>query len=189
MKTHTRLFASLMMAGMLGGIANASDSSGNINVDKIKESISAQGAHFTVKENWLSKLPLQARKKVLGLNYLPSKHLTHALHPKTPTPTSIDWRNVNGVNWVGPVLDQGQCGSCVAFATVVETLETQYSIANGQTWIHPSFSPQMLFNCGGASCDSGWERSGSTAFLQKQGSLMTPVSTSYFRCNGHRRFL
>jgi C1A family cysteine protease len=168
MKIHTYLFASLLMAGMLGGIANASES-GGINVEKTKDTVAVHGARFTVKENWLTKLPLKERKRVLGLSYLPNRQLKHAAaRPMTPAPTSVDWRNMNGVNWVGPVLDQGQCGSCVAFATV-GTLETQYSIANGQTWLHPSFSPQMLFNCGGASCDMGWDPDSSTSYLQKTG--------------------
>ena len=167
MKIHKYWFASLMMMGLLGGVAQATESNG-INVEKIKETISAHGAHFTAKENWLTQLPLEKRKHVLGLNYLPSRRLVHALHPMTPTPASIDWRNVNGVNWIGPILDQGQCGSCVAFATV-GTLEAQYSISNGVTWLHPSFSPQMLFGCGGATCDTGWDADSSTSFLQKTG--------------------
>lgn len=169
MKNITYLFAGFMMMGILSGTAFATDS-GKINVEKIKESINAQGAHFTAKENWLTKLPLKDRKRVLGLSELPKGQLRHA-QKKSPTPAlpkSIDWRNVNGVNWVGPVLDQGQCGSCVTFAAVA-TLETQYSITNGQTWLHPTFSTQTLLSCGGSTCDSGWLPDSATSYLQKNG--------------------
>ncbi|XP_028414306.1 dipeptidyl peptidase 1-like [Dendronephthya gigantea] len=33
-------------------------------------------------------------------------------------PTSFDWRDVNGVNYVSPIRNQLQCGSCYAFSTM-----------------------------------------------------------------------
>ena len=81
---------------------------------------------------------------------------------------SIDWRNVNGVNWLGPVMNQGNCGSCVAFASVA-TLEATYRINSGLPWLSPTFSPQQLFNCGGGACSFGWRPANAASFLEKRG--------------------
>ncbi|KAF2359367.1 Peptidase C1A papain C-terminal [Trinorchestia longiramus] len=43
-------------------------------------------------------------------------------------PTSFDWRNVSGVNYVSPVRDQASCGSCYVFAST-GMLEARLRIA------------------------------------------------------------
>jgi C1A family cysteine protease len=74
-------------------------------------------------------------------------------------PKSVDWRK-KGV--VTPVKDQGQCGSCWAFATVAAT-ESAYAIwgsngTGGGTLI--SLSEQQLVDCsspwGDHGCDGGF---------------------------------
>lgn len=46
---------------------------------------------------------------------------------------------------ISPVKDQGQCGSCVLFATV-GAVEAQYAINNG-AGNFPSLSEQQLIDC------------------------------------------
>ena len=38
---------------------------------------------------------------------------------KNYLPTSFDWRDVSGVNFVSEVRNQGGCGSCYAFSSMV----------------------------------------------------------------------
>jgi C1A family cysteine protease len=55
-------------------------------------------------------------------------------------PDALDWRLKNVVT---PVKDQGQCGSCWAFA-VTETLESAYAIKTGDLQV---LAPQQLVDC------------------------------------------
>jgi cathepsin L len=57
-------------------------------------------------------------------------------------PTSVDWRTAKPAV-VSPVKDQGNCGSCWAFATA-ETVESSLAIATGNLTI---LSPQNVVSC------------------------------------------
>ena len=35
-----------------------------------------------------------------------------------PLPSSFDWRNKDGVNYISPIRNQGSCGSCYAFGSM-----------------------------------------------------------------------
>ena len=70
-------------------------------------------------------------------------------------PSSYDWRNKEGEDFVTPVRNQGSCGSCYSFASM-GCLEAGVAIAsNGR--IKPVFSPQYIVSCSNYSqgCDGG----------------------------------
>lgn len=60
-------------------------------------------------------------------------------------PDSFDWSNVNGVNYVSPVRNQGQCGSCYAFASMA-MLEARLRIATNNS-VSVVLSPQDVMGC------------------------------------------
>lgn len=63
-------------------------------------------------------------------------------------PSSFDWRNYNGYNWMTPVKNQGPLGSCAAFAAV-GTVEAQIKIEDNTPTINPDLSEQDAFSCHG----------------------------------------
>jgi len=72
-------------------------------------------------------------------------------------PSSFDWRNKDGNNWVTPIRDQGQCGSCWAFAVTAE-VESRINIVLNNPNFNKDLSEQYLVSCDSANkgCSGGW---------------------------------
>lgn len=69
-------------------------------------------------------------------------------------PSSWDWRNKDGKNWMTPVKSQGSCGSCWAFATL-GALEAYVNIYFQQL-VNFDLSEQDLISCyHGTGCSGG----------------------------------
>lgn len=159
MKNYLALF-------LLGSALTSSVFASSVSVNTINSLIAKNHAGWIARENKISKMSDIEIKRLLGSTDRP---VGNALfEDRTKGNDSMDWRNVNGTNWLGPVMNQGNCGSCVAFASVA-TLEATYRINAALPWLAPTFSPQQLFNCGGGACDYGWQPSTAAAFLKKQG--------------------
>ncbi|XP_035206652.1 dipeptidyl peptidase 1-like [Stegodyphus dumicola] len=71
-------------------------------------------------------------------------------------PAEFDWRNVNGINFVSPVRNQGECGSCYAFSSLA-MLESRLRIMTNNT-LKVVFSPQDIVSCSEYSqgCEGGF---------------------------------
>ncbi|XP_053417045.1 dipeptidyl peptidase 1 isoform X1 [Nycticebus coucang] len=71
-------------------------------------------------------------------------------------PTSWDWRNVHGINYVSPVRNQESCGSCYSFASV-GMLEARIRILTNNTQT-PILSPQEVVSCSqyAQGCEGGF---------------------------------
>jgi MYXO-CTERM domain-containing protein len=76
--------------------------------------------------------------------------------PAHALPTSVDWRNKDGFNWITPRRAQTGCGACWSFATIanVETLVAYRASTPDPTY---DLAEQHLLDCAGASvdCSSG----------------------------------
>ncbi|NWS00012.1 CATC peptidase, partial [Motacilla alba] len=100
-------------------------------------------------------------KRAGGLHSRTSRPKSAPLTPEllkkvSSLPESWDWRNVNGVNYVSPVRNQGSCGSCYAFSSMA-MLEARIRILTNNTQ-KPVFSPQQVVSCSQYSqgCDGGF---------------------------------
>ncbi|XP_071485947.1 dipeptidyl peptidase 1-like [Diadema antillarum] len=71
-------------------------------------------------------------------------------------PAEFDWRNVNGQNFVTPVRNQEQCGSCFSFASM-GMLASRLQIATNNT-VKKVFSPQDIVACSqyAQGCEGGF---------------------------------
>eukprot|EP00823_Brevimastigomonas_motovehiculus_P008107 TRINITY_DN7379_c0_g1_i1.p1 TRINITY_DN7379_c0_g1~~TRINITY_DN7379_c0_g1_i1.p1 ORF type:complete len:453 (-),score=102.83 TRINITY_DN7379_c0_g1_i1:161-1519(-) len=72
------------------------------------------------------------------------KTLSQIAMPKG-LPEALDWRNMNGVNYVSPVRDQAFCGSCYSFAAT-GALEARIRVFSNNT-LQPILAPQDIVSC------------------------------------------
>jgi C1A family cysteine protease len=86
------------------------------------------------------------------------------LNAPNTLPTTFDWRSYNGHSYIGPVRNQGNCGSCYAFGAL-SSAESVYNFATGNydancvdlsesfiIWCMGNIAPYNthLFGCAGA---------------------------------------
>jgi C1A family cysteine protease len=134
----------------------------------LQSALSAAGYPWTAGTTSVSNLSLADKKGRLGLIVDPKKLAATEKAIKAAeafaasrgvaaaAPAAVDWRNNSG-NWVSPIRDQGQCGSCVSFGTCA-TIEARLKIACKDASLATDLSEAHLFSCGcGNCCDTGWD--------------------------------
>jgi C1A family cysteine protease len=126
-------------------------------LEQIKKAIKDKGAKWEAADNFVFQLSDENRKKRVNLkksevpNDVPEMSQDVGITP----PATLDWRN-NGGNFVTPVRNQGNCGSCWAFAATAG-LESYAIIQRNQPGTNLDASEQVLVsctnfgNCGGGS--------------------------------------
>ncbi|WP_413290289.1 C1 family peptidase [Bdellovibrio sp. HCB337] len=141
-----------------------------INVKTLNEKLEKENATWVAKENWLTRLPKAEIQRMLGLKGHVESDVEFDLPEQynANVPSKFDWRNKGGRNWVSPMLNQANCGSCVAFAAI-GVMETQMNIATAIPSLNVRLSTQQLFSCGGGVCDYGWYPDEAMDFLYEKG--------------------
>jgi C1A family cysteine protease len=102
----------------------------------MRANIARNGYSYTVGHTWVYDLPAEVKARMHGRHRgrVPIQtfedigplvnHLGKAL------PAAFDWRNYNGHSYIGPIKNQGDCGSCYAFGAAAAA-EGTYNFAAG----------------------------------------------------------
>ena len=126
-----------------------------MNADELRQAMEQEGARWEVSDD---ALDAEAR-----LGYLPSEgvpsldeqeRLAAQMVEEEPLggaaapayPPAFDWRDVDGQNFITPIRDQAECGSCVSFGTcaaVEGTLQAELSVPDSGV----DLSEAHLFYC------------------------------------------
>jgi len=118
---------------------------------------------------------------------------THEARSGAPLPKDFDWRQAKpGV--VGPVKDQGMCGSCWSYG-LMEPIESIRAVQNGQPLV--VLPEQFAVDCtwtdakngtaGNNGCDGGDSDIGALEIVRKYGGVVPSAKAygSYLSVNGH----
>jgi len=114
----------------------------------IRDMIRRAGGRNSVK-------PREQLKAVMD-KFVSKPSRQHHVGLASALPIQWDWTNVSGVNFVSPVRDQGDCGSCYAFGTTA-ALEARIRIMT-RSQQQTILSPQNIVSCSQYSqgCDGGF---------------------------------
>jgi C1A family cysteine protease len=133
-------------------------------LDDVKAAIEKKGAKWKAGETSISRLSDAEKKLRLGLvKQAPTgqEKVLSLGEPLTGLPTGLDWRS-NSANYVTDVRDQGNCGSCWAFAATA-ALESYILINKPLPSGEDNRSEQVLVSCSRAgSCSGGYISKAST---------------------------
>lgn len=122
---------------------------------EIQEAIEVKNAGWIAGETAISRLPPEEIKRRMGTIIIEQAE-TEIIPLIGRLPGQFDWRD-NGGNWVTPVKDQGDCGSCWAFGAV-GALESLVRITQGNPGFPVDLSEQFLVSCcrRNLGCDGGY---------------------------------
>jgi C1A family cysteine protease len=149
-------------------------------LDDIQKAIKEKKAKWEAGETSVSVLPDNLRQYRAKMDKPKVKDTDTFLSvepPLTGLPTGIDWRNYDGLNYVSPVKNQGNCASCWAFATTA-ALESYIMKTENAPGSKEDCAEQVLISCAGAGSCSGGNISLASSYIRDTG--LPPEMVYYY---------
>jgi C1A family cysteine protease len=149
-------------------------------LETITAAIEQEGLPWTAGPTDLTGLSQEEQRKHLGLIVTPEEQQRLAAELQqvaaqeqqlavavVGAPAAVDWRNMGGGNYVTPVKNQGNCGSCVSFCSCA-TIESAVRIKLQNPTYSIDLSEGFMQFCGGGSCN-GWGLTSGLEFAKSTG--------------------
>ncbi len=126
-------------------IATAAD------VTAVQRAIAKKGAAWTAGETALSDLSPEAFARYCNWEFAePPNQVLWSEETKLSkdTPNHIDWRDIDGENFVTPIKDQHPCGTCATFSSIA-VFEAMIKIVVDNSFVEPDLSEEHVYACEG----------------------------------------
>ncbi|MFH8556467.1 C1 family peptidase [Streptomyces celluloflavus] len=147
--------------------------------EDLQRLIDESGGGWTAGHTTVSELSPEEQKLRLGAELIPPDEVEAAAAPQRHVraataayPTSFDWRDVGGKNFITPVRDQKTCGSCVAFGSLA-AVEGTYQVQKNDPNSGIDLSEAQMFYCyaagEGQNCAKGWSTGKAFPYLKDKG--------------------
>ena len=175
-------------------------------IDKLNENLEKNNMTWRAGETSISQLTYEEKKAMFGgevpnlggfeyyvggvfvmpnYDYTTVENSVSALSAPSSSTSYVlewDWRNRHGKNWMTPVKDQGNCGSCWAFAAV-GAVESYMNLYYNQL-IELDLSEQEIVSCSLADygCDGGNPKNALQIFTSI--GVMDEITFPYTESNG-----
>ncbi len=159
-----------MIAGCGGGKSSEDSASTVSAADEINAKIAEEQAEWQAGDTEISVLSDEVKFKLAGFiapTTAVKRSAPKTLYAASSLPAYLDWRSNSG-DFLTPIKDQGDCGSCVAHAALA-VVESAIKINGNSATATPDLSESDLFSCGGAKCSEGWTFDDAAGRLQSTG--------------------